>query len=265
MPLVTKMSDSRPIGIFDSGVGGLTVARQIMGELPNERLVYFGDCARAPYGGRTAEELAAFSRQIIGFLAGHDVKALVVACGTISARIFHQVQAMTNIPAVGMVAAGVNAVLETKKTSIAVAATAGTVASKAHEKAICAANPDIRVISIACPDFVTLAESGLQNSSEADSAAAKYLGGLGHVEALLLGCTHYPLLQNSIAKAMPGAEIIDPAAGLTRELKTALARRGLLSTAPGQHKFFVSGGPEKFAKMAEIVLKQKHNIETIEL
>jgi len=252
------MADNRPIGIFDSGVGGLTVVKQILQLLPNEGVVYLGDCARAPYGDRDNQTLAAFSRQIVDFLLTHDIKALVVACGTISARIFDQVQAMVDIPIVGMVDPAVRAAVNaTKNGKIGVIATAGTINSNAHKNAITALHPEMQVTGVACPLFVPLTEEGWCDGEIADLTAKAYLTGFDgcDIDTLLLGCTHYPLLTASIAKALPqNVGIIDPAVGLARDVQTLLDSGGLQGTSPAPPRFFVTGMKDKFDKIAQITL-----------
>ncbi|MCL2855918.1 MAG: glutamate racemase [Defluviitaleaceae bacterium] len=250
-------SKSKPIGIFDSGVGGLTVVREIMTTLPHQPLVYFGDCFRAPYGDRNDEELMEFSRRIVRFLLSKDVGAVVVACGTISARIFEQVRAFVppNIPVYGMLAAGVQAVVETSKNGkIGVIATEGTVNSGTFEHSIVAARPDATVKSVACPLFVPLVEEGWVDNEVADLTAQIYMRELedSGIDALLLGCTHYPLLSPSIAKALPqGVTLVNPAGYVAQ----ALQRDGFgAEDGDGSYDFYVSGKKERFDKIAKIIL-----------
>ena len=256
---MSKHAD-RPIGIFDSGVGGLTVVSQIIRAMPNENIVYFGDCARAPYGDRTPEQLAHFSRQIIDFLTSKNIKALVVACGTISARIFDAVLTMTDVPTIGMVAPAVEAVLDaTVSGKMAVLATAGTIASRAHQTAINAQMPDAVVAGISCPLFVPLVEEGWTDGQVPFLVAQKYLAPLkdSGIDTVLLGCTHYPLLADSIASAAPpDTKIIDPAFALAENLKTRLAAQGLLraKTTQPAFQFYISGRKEKFEEIAARVL-----------
>jgi len=263
------MADNRPIGIFDSGVGGLTVVKQILQHLPNESIVYLGDCARAPYGDRDNQTLAALSRQIIDFLLNFDIKALVVACGTISARIFDQVQAMVNIPIIGMVAPAVRAAVNaTNNGRIGVIATAGTIDSNAHKAAITALRPEMQVWGVACPLFVPLTEEGWHSGEIADLTAKAYLAGFdGHdIDTLLLGCTHYPLLTASITKALPqNVSIIDPAVGLAHDVQALLDSGGLQGTTPAPPRFFVTGMKDKFDKIARVALGGNFAAEKVAL
>lgn len=260
---------NKAIGIFDSGVGGLTVAKQIINTLPNEDIIYFGDSLRAPYGSRSVSELQQFSRQILDFLLSNNVKALVVACGTISARVFDCVADMAgDVPIIGMVEPGVAEALNTTKTGrIGVVATEGTVLSKAHEKAILAANRGCFVTSVACPLFVPLAEEGWVDNEVADLTAKIYLSEFapGNVDTLVLGCTHYPLLIKSIGKAV-GSEvsIVDPAVGLAHQLKHILEEKGMLKEdGEPEYKFYVSGSKEKFDKMTVLALGKSYASEVL--
>jgi len=260
-----------PIGVFDSGVGGLTVARQIVAAMPHEEIVYFGDCLRAPYGDRGPEQLADFSRQIVDFLTAKGVKALVVACGTISARIFETVAQMTDVPIIGMVKPGVDAALTATKTGrIGVLATAGTVASGAHKAAISAKRPDANVFAVACPLFVPLVEEGWFDGDVADLVAKKYVSALENsgADAVLLGCTHYPLLACAIEKALPpGVAVIDPAIALADSLKGILAEQNLLREDGEKptHQFYISGGKEKFDGILKMIFGQKYEAKIVKI
>jgi len=263
------MADNRPIGVFDSGVGGLTVVKQILRLLPNESVVYLGDCARAPYGDRDNQTLAEFSRQIVDFLLTHDIKTLVVACGTISARIFDRVQAMVDIPIVGMVSPAVRgAVNATKNGKIGVIATAGTIDSNAHKAAITALHPTMQVTGVVCPLFVPLVEEGWCKGQIADLTAKAYLEKFDgyDIDTLLLGCTHYPLLIDSIAKALPrNVSIIDPAVDLVQDLQVVLDSNNIRGTSPASPRFFVTGMRDKFDRIAQIALGGSYGSEVVVL
>jgi len=259
--------DDRPIGIFDSGAGGLTVARQIMHALPHRRLVYFGDSLRAPYGSRRPEELVQFSREIIDFLLSKNIGALVVACGTISATVFKTVKDMAgDMPVVGMVDAAVDAALEATKTGhIGLIATAGTIASGAHEKAIAAKRPDATLTGVACPLFVPLVEEGWLDNDVARLTAQKYLAGLAKsdIDTLILGCTHYPLLIESIKAALPAdISIIDPAVRLAENLRDLI---GQGSYARPVHEFYISGNKDKFDQTSYIVFGKSYDAKVVKL
>ena len=267
------MINSKGIGVFDSGVGGLTVAGQVMELLPNEQIIYFGDCLRAPYGDRSPEELTQFSREIVDFLLAQGIKALVVACGTISARVFDVVEGMVDMPVMGMVAPAARAAVDVTKTGhIGVIATSGTAASGAHKAAITHLRPDTTVAAVACPLFVPLAEEGWTDNGVTDLAAQVYMENFNFaksgVDTMVLGCTHYPLLINSITKALPkGVAVVDPAVILARDLKEVLEKGGLLrgDNLPPEHRLFVSGNKEKFDKMSEMVLCKRLDSAVVKL
>jgi len=260
------INDSRPVGIFDSGVGGLTVARQIMAALPRKQLVYFGDSLRAPYGSRQPTELTRFSREIIDFLHAKDIGALVVACGTISATVFDAVRQMTNVPVVGMLDAAVDAALDaTKSGRIGLIATAGTITSGAHKKAIVRKQPYAELVAIACPLFVPLAEEGWLDNDVARLTAKMYLAQLAqsNIDTLILGCTHYPLLVDSIKAALPAdINIIDPAVRLAKNLADIVDSSGEENPP---HEFFVSGNKEKFDQMSHIALGRSYDAKEVRL
>jgi len=261
------IDDSRPIGIFDSGVGGLTMVRQIMAQMPCKNLVYFGDSLRAPYGSRRPEELMQFSREIIDFLMMKDIGALVVACGTISATVFDVVKNMTDVPIVGMLDAAVDAALETTRNGhIGLLATAGTVASRAHEKAIIAKRPDAKLVGVACPLFVPLVEEGWLDNDVSRLVAQKYLEQLtdSRIDTLILGCTHYPLLLESIKAALPAdISIIDPAVRLAADLAGIVGSKGEESIP--QYEFYVSGNKDKFDEMSYIALGRSFDAKVVRL
>ncbi|MCL2350040.1 MAG: glutamate racemase [Defluviitaleaceae bacterium] len=258
------MSDNRPIGIFDSGVGGLTVAKQVMAQLPNEQIIYFGDCLRVPYGEKSSEELAGFSRDIINFLLSKDAKAIIVACGTISSRIFDLVKtfAPNGIPIFGMLEPGVRAALDaTRSGNIGIIATEGSINSRGFENAIVRANPNANVTGVACPLFPHLVEEGWFDNAVADMTAQIYMEDFGskNIDTLLLGCTHYPLLSSSIAKALPAhVVLVDPAAQLVKELAQTISHAENRSSS---HEYYVSGKKDRFDKVAKAILG--HGISSI--
>jgi len=252
---MTLENSIKPIGIFDSGVGGLTVAKEIMVAMPNQPLIYFGDCLKAPYGDRTDGELLEFSRRIIDFLLTKDVGAIVVACGTISTRIFTEMRQFvpSHIPVYEMLSAGVKAVTEASKTGkIGVIATEGSVASGSFESSILAARPDATVKLVACPLFVPLVEEGWVNNQVADLTAQIYLQefATSDTDTLLLGCTHYPLLSESIAKVLPNITLVNPA----KYIADSLHRSDKPSPCLPVHQFYVSGKQQKFDKIAKNIL-----------
>jgi len=245
----------KAIGIFDSGVGGLTVLREIVKALPQEDTVYLGDTARVPYGTKSPETVVRFARQITSFLLSRDIKLLVVACNTASAVSLDELKAEFPIPIVGVIEPGaVQAAAVTKSGRVGVIGTAGTIRSSAYTKAIKRINPDIEVITAECPIFVPLAEEGWVDNEVARLTAEIYLKDLkaSGVDTLVLGCTHYPLLKGLIGEVMgEGVTLVDSAQETARVVKEILAARG--ETRPdqetGNHHFFVTDVPAGFIRV----------------
>ena len=253
------MTDDRPIGVFDSGVGGLTVAKEIIQALPNESIVYFGDSLRMPYGERDADDLEQLSRRIITFLMSKNIKALVVACGSISAKIFERVkrQVPPDFPIFEMVSPAISAALDaTKNGKIGVLATAGTVASGTHEKLLKNVLPNAEITAVAAPLFAPLIEEGWVDNEVARLTAQIYLKPFENsgIDTLLLACTHFPLMHGAIAAALPtNVKIIDPSKRLAADARKVLYFDDN-ATPPPEHQFFVTAKKEKFDKIAEMVL-----------
>lgn len=252
-----------PIGVFDSGVGGLTVAREIMRQLPNERIVYFGDTARVPYGSKSKETVTRYSRQIVRFLETQQVKAIVVACNTASAYAMEELEKEVDLPMIGVVKPGARTALTTTTNKkIGVVATEATISSGIYSRYIEEHDSSVSVIGKACPLFVPLVEEGLWEDPVTDEIARRYLTELidSGIDTLILGCTHYPMLRSTVGKIMgEGVTLVNPAYETARELKALLAERGLESEhRPGLgtelYRFFVSDGAEKFQRFANSIL-----------
>ena len=251
---------NNPIGVFDSGVAGLTVAREIMRQLPNEDLVYFGDTARVPYGSKSKKTVLKYSRQIVRFLLTKDVKAIVVACNTASALALDEIAREIDVPIIGVVKPGAKMAVETTNTgNVGVIATQSTIKSGIYNDYIHELNPDITVVSKACPLFVPLVEEGLLEDRVTEDIAGRYLQELKeyHVDSLVLGCTHYPLLHNVIRRFM-GEEVrlVNPAYETAKSLKELLAEQGILNTKKhkSEYEYYVSDGVEQFVSFADRVL-----------
>ena len=254
-----------PIGVFDSGVGGLTVVREIMRNLPNEEIVYFGDTARVPYGSKSKETVTRYSRQIVRFLQSKEVKAIVVACNTASAYALETIKKELDIPIIGVVEPGARVACETTVNDrIGVIGTEATVHSGIYTSFIRRQKPDVQVVSKACPLFVPLVEAGYVDHSSADKqqitklVIAQYLTEMREagVDTLILGCTHYPLLKTMIGEFM-GREVtlVDPAKTAAHHLERLLSERGLRADHPtGQAHFYVSDVPDSFAQTADLFL-----------
>ena len=246
--------NNNPIGIFDSGIGGLTVAKEIVRILPNESIIYLGDTARVPYGTRSKEVVTEFAKELTDFLLKRRVKALVVACNTISAFALSEIEKISPVPVIGVVKPAVKkAVSVTKNKKIGVIGTDGTIHSKAYDNEIKALDPSIEVVSVGCPLFVPLAEEGL-NGEATKLIAEDYLNEIikSGVDTLVLGCTHYPLLLETISNAV-GSKItlVDSAQPTAEALKEILEKENLLADGTkATHEFFVTDAPERVFEVA---------------
>ena len=256
-----------PVGVFDSGIGGLTVAREIMRNLPSEKIVYFGDTARVPYGSKSRETVIRYSRQIIHFLQEQQVKAIVVACNTASAFALDAVRDELDIPILGVIEAGaIVAARETKNKRVGIIGTEGTVGSGIHASYLKRLDPEITVYGKACPLFVPLVEEGWTHDPVTDEVAIRYLKELQdeQVDTLILGCTHYPLLRSTIRRIM-GEEVrlVNPAYETALELGRLLEREDLSGDENVQeefpYRFYVSDLAEKFKDFANSILP--YNVE----
>ncbi len=263
--------DKRPIGIFDSGVGGLTVVKQVMKVMPHENIVYFGDTARLPYGSKSKEAVTKFSKQNVRFLLTKEVKAIIVACNTASSNSLEELQQTFAVPIFGVVEAGVGeALCSTQNKKIGVIGTAGTVRSGAYEKMICRQDETIQVFSKACPLFVPLAEEGWTENEVARLAAEKYLEDFMKegVDALVLGCTHYPLLKRCIGGVVgEGVKLVDPAKATAKQVKLFLQEKSLLNLAEdtGESTFYLSDYTDMFYSICQKALKQGYMPEIIDI
>lgn len=243
------------IGIFDSGVGGLTVFKELVKQLPAEDVVYFGDTARVPYGIKSAETVIRFSIENILFLLNRDVKLICVACNTVSSLALPVIKHHFKVPIVGVISPAVReAVYATQNKRIGVIGTQGTIKSRAYDAEIRHLDPEIKVIAVACPLFVPFAEEGFLDGAPVEEVARMYLNPLraAKVDTVILGCTHYPLLKNVIGRVM-GKEVklIDSAKQVAIEVKKILSTERLLSRLrKGRHEFFVSDNPEWFTGLA---------------
>ncbi len=252
-----------PIGVFDSGVGGLTVVKEIMRQLPGENLVYFGDTARVPYGSKSKITVCKYSRQIVRFLQTKNVKAVVAACNTASALALDEIRDEIDIPVLGVVEPGaVMAAKTTRTKNIGIIGTESTIKSGIYNKFLHRIDPDITVVSKACPLFVPLVEEGLWEDRVTEDIVGRYLHELKEydIDALILGCTHYPLLRRIIGQEMgENVKLVNPAYETAKSLKTLLTEKDLLNTTGIDEKepsydYFVSDGVEKFISFADDVL-----------
>lgn len=263
--------DKRGIGVFDSGLGGLTVLKEIKKILPNEDLVYFGDTARVPYGPRSKETIMKYTFQAINFLLTKDVKAIVIACNTATARSLVEAQEKYDIPIIGVIEAGARtAAASTKNGKVGIIGTEGTIKSKAYNTEIKKIDKRIKVYGKACSLFVPIVEEGWANTEVARLTAKEYLKDLEEkgVDSIVLGCTHYPLLKRTIGEEV-GMEVklVNPARETAIDLKNILIEKNLLNKKeePGECNYFVSDINEKFPSIAREFLKAKIEVEKVEI
>lgn len=255
--------NATPLGVFDSGIGGLTVARALFERLPWESVIYFGDTARVPYGPKSPETVRRYSREILAYLLHRGVKTVVVACNTSTAHALDHLRAHAPVPVVGVIDPGARAaVAATASGRIGVIGTAGTIASGAYERAIKALRPDATVVSQACPLFVPLVEEGWFDHPATALVAREYLQPLerAQVDVLVLGCTHYPLLKSLLAQVLgPGVRLIDSAEETANAVRRELETAGMLAPAGGQptHQFVVSDDEPHFRRIGARFLGEK--------
>lgn len=259
-----KADAGAPIGVFDSGVGGLTVAREIMRQMPNEKIIYFGDTARVPYGSKSKETVTRFSKQIVRFLRTFDVKTIVVACNTASAYALEELEKECDIPILGVVKPGAKTAAEvTKNGKIGVIATEATIHSGIYSQYIKEMKKNVTIYGKACPLFVPLIEEGLWVDPVTDEIAKRYLTELIDldIDTLILGCTHYPLIRSTLGRIIGDkVTLVNPAYETAIELKALLEERGLLNTkqptlGENRYQFYVSDTAEKFRNFANSIIK----------
>jgi glutamate racemase len=244
-----------PIGIFDSGIGGLTVARAIYERLPGESTIYFGDTARVPYGPKSPETVRRYSLEILQWLVGQGVKAVVIACNTSTAHALVALREVSPVPVLGVIEPGARAAVAASQAGpIGVIGTAGTIASNAYARAIHALAPATRVEQQACPLLVPLVEEGWFEHPATELVAREYLDGLvqARVDVLVLGCTHYPLLKPLLGRVMgPAVSLIDSAEETARALDQVLSERQLRASPgeAGEHRFVVSDDEPRFRQV----------------
>ena len=253
--------DTRPIGVFDSGLGGLTAVRELRQLLPSENIIYFGDTARVPYGGRAAEILLKYARQDVRFLRSHDIKAILVACGTVSTTALPQLRQESDIPILGVVEPACRrAAAVTRNRRVGLIAPAASVRSGAYQRSLRQLDPDIAVTAKACPLFVPLVENGRFRRGDVviETVAREYLEPLRRegLDTLILGCTHYPLIKSMIGEFMGrNVVLVDPAKTAAHHLERILSERGLKADHPaGQAHFYVSDAPDGFVQTADLFL-----------
>jgi glutamate racemase len=257
------MSNARPIGVFDSGIGGLTVVQALTHHLPHENIVYFGDTARVPYGPKSPQVVREYAAQDTDVLLSHNVKMIVIACNTVSALALDIVQKKAKVPVVGVIFPGAEAAARaTTKKRIGVIGTVGTVTSNAYPNALRQIDPAIQTFSRACPLFVPLAEEGWTDHKATELIAKEYLFPLtlDKIDTLVLGCTHYPLLRDVIGKVLHNSvTLIDSGEATAEKVKRLLDEMDLQnpSKLKPNLQFYVSDVPARFTEVGEQFLGQK--------
>ncbi|MEH7125635.1 glutamate racemase [Bacillus sp. JJ1532] len=261
-----------PIGIIDSGVGGLTVVKEVMRQLPNEEIIYLGDTARCPYGPRPGEEVKAFTWEITRFLLNKQIKMLIIACNTATAVALDEIRSSLPIPVIGVISPGARAAIKkTKNKTIGVIGTEGTIKSGAYEMALRQINSRVVIHSLACPKFVPLVESGEFEGLLAERIVTETLQPLRNkgMDTLILGCTHYPLLEPLIQKAVgKQVGVISSGDETAREVSTILYHQGLLNSCQDEpkHHFYTTGSTDIFTKIAsEWLAVPVQNVKKVKL
>jgi glutamate racemase len=266
-----KVSSAKPIGLFDSGVGGLTVVKEILRQLPQENLIYVGDNARCPYGSRPPAQVRDFSFQIMDFLVSQDVKMIIIACNTATAASLSEARELYKIPVLGVITPGSRAAISATRTGrIGVIGTEVTVSSGAYAREIHRINPRLQVVSEACPPFVKIVEKGEVDTVEARQTVEEYLAPLKRelIDVLILGCTHYPIMGPLIQEVAGNrVQLISSAEETAREASLILADRDLLNNhnLNPVHLFYTTGDKEPFAEIAKRWLGQAISVHGLRL
>ena len=256
------------IGVFDSGIGGLTVLKEIRKVLPDEKIYYLGDTARGPYGEKTKELIIRYSKEIVEFLLEKNVSAIVVACNTATALALKELKETFKIPIIGVIEAGARTAIEaTKNGKIGVIGTKATIQSGKYEEEIKLFNKKVKVLQKACPLFVPAVEEGILSGKLVNQIIKTYLDDFkGKVDTLILGCTHYPLLKDAISKIYPDIKIVDPAKETALDLKEILEQNEFLKNDAKKDeevKYYVTDGQEKFKEIGIMFLEE--DIPKVEL
>ncbi|MBD5118942.1 MAG: glutamate racemase [Clostridiales bacterium] len=254
--------DTRPIGVFDSGLGGLTALRELARIMPDEDLIYFGDTGRVPYGGRSKEILVKYARQDVAFLRSFDPKAIVIACGTVSTTALDVLREENDIPVFGVVEPAAQAAVQlTKNGRVGLIGTKASIRSGSYERALDTLRPDMSITARACPLLVPLVENGRSRPGDvvAETVVSEYLAPVkaAGVDTLIMGCTHYPLLREVIGAYMgPDVALVDAGEQCARWVKKQLEWDGLRNERPGagRHRYYVTDSTEDFAPLASIFL-----------
>jgi len=268
---VTEMKRRHPIGVFDSGLGGLTVVKSLMERLPDEDLLYLGDTARVPYGSKSQEAISIFAREGAAFLMSQDIKLLVIACNTMSATVLPALSSELSVPVIGVISPGVTAACAGSETGrIGIIGTTATIASQSYRRGILALRPDAQVFSQASPLFVPLVEEGWEETEVALMVARHYLGPLiaQNIDMLVLGCTHYPLLIPTLQRIAGSAvALVDSASQTAIQVESCLEEKKLTNPEPsGKLRFYLTDIPPSFIGVAERFLSRPvAHVERVDL
>lgn len=262
---MNEIIKDKPIGVFDSGIGGLTVVKRFLSSLPNENIIYFGDTARVPYGSKSNSTVIEYSLQDARFLINKNVKAIVVACNTASSVAIDEIKKIFEVPVIGMIGPGSKAAIKkTKNKKIGVIGTRATISNSAYSKRLKSYDDSLEIFEKACPLFVPLAEEGWIHHEATYKIAEEYLSELREkeIDTLVLGCTHYPLLSDVIQEVIgKGVKLIDSGVASAEVVKEELKKGNLLSNSKvkGKSEFYVSDIPAKFKEIAELFLGEPIN------
>lgn len=256
---------NRPIGIIDSGVGGLTVVNEVIRQLPKESIIYLGDTLRCPYGFRNEDEIKRFTFEMVDFLLDKEIKLLIIACNTITAYALNDLKNKLNIPVLGVIEPGARtAIKTTQNNNVAIIGTEATVRSNAYNSAINSVHPKINVINQACPLFVPMIEGGILDGPEANSIVKQSLAPIkdNEIDTLVLGCTHYPVIEDLISKEMGNmVKVISSGIETAREASFLLDLYELANKSDSNpsYKFYTTGDVESFIKLASIIFNNPNN------
>lgn len=253
----------RSIGVFDSGIGGLTVAQELMRQLPKENFIYLGDTNRCPYGSRPSIEIKKFTLEMVDFLLTKNIKMLVIACNTATAFTLFELEQLLDIPVIGVISPGARAAIKTTKNNhIAVIGTEGTISSNAYKNALHVIHPEVRVTSLACPLLVPMIEQGILTGLEAEQIVKKTLSPINHrkfdFDTLILGCTHYPLISKLIQDVLgPRINIVSSSEETARETSATLDVCNLLNTKDTEpkHQFYTTGELKEFEELTNNIFQ----------
>ncbi|CDA16471.1 MAG: glutamate racemase [Clostridia bacterium] len=260
--------DSRPIGMFDSGVGGMTVLKEVKKKLPNEKIIYLGDTKRFPYGSKSKETIIELTKRGIEFFIKKDVKAIIIACGTATSQAIDTVSKMYNIPIIGIIEPTVNYILKQKNIkNIGVIATAGTIRSNGWEKALKEKNSELNIINKACPLLAPMAEEGWTNNEVASLAVKEYLKDINNIDALILGCTHYPLFEDVIKKELGDTvEIINTGKMIADFIKELFEKENMLNLDNNNlYEIYLTDIECNFVNVAKKLINEELSVNKTEI